>query len=193
MAFLHDVDFLHQCRRDVDRGVGDHDRPWIGGNVHQEDVADAPAGAQAGSARDDLGHQFVGVQAAFHQRFGVTAAYQRHRHRRRFVAVLAVHDAVVLEVQAIFLGDGADALLGTDQDRVDEPGFGGQQRALERFAVAGVNHRHVDRCQALGALDTSTCKRAYLSEMVISGIALRLVMIFSRGASTSALPETTSS
>jgi hypothetical protein len=42
------------------------------------------------------------------------------------------------------------------------------------------------------ARDTSTCRRAYLSEMVISGIALRLVMIFSRGASTSALPETTS-
>ena len=80
------------------------------------------------SVVDDLegGLARLTASVALDQGFDVTAAYQRHRHRRRFVAVLAVHDAVVLAVQAVFLGDGADALLGTDQDGIDEPGFGGQ-------------------------------------------------------------------
>jgi hypothetical protein len=131
-------------------------------------------------AGNHLGHQFVGMQAALHQRLGVVAADQRHGHGRGFMTVLDVHDPVLSEVEAIFLGDGANPLLGSDQDRVDQVRLGGEQGAPERFTIAGVNYRHVDRCQAFGARCTRTCRRAYLSEMVISGIAVRLVRIFSR-------------
>ncbi|KFB74530.1 MAG: hypothetical protein AW09_000165 [Candidatus Accumulibacter phosphatis] len=116
-------------------------------------MADAPLGAQACAAGNHLGHQFVGMQAALHQRLGVVAADQRHGHGRGFMTVLDVHDPVLSEVEAIFLGDGANPLLGSDQDRVDQVRLGGEQGAPERFTIAGVNYRHVDRCQAFGALD----------------------------------------
>jgi hypothetical protein len=170
MAFWMMSTFSSSVGSDVDRRVGDHHRARVGRHVHQEDVADAALGAQAGAAGDDLGHQFVGVQAALHQGFGVAAADQRHRHRRRFVAVPDVHDAVVLEVEAVFFGDGADALLGPIRIGSIRLASAASRAPLQRFAVAGVHHGHVDRRQAFGTFDTRVCRRAYLSEMVISGI-----------------------
>jgi hypothetical protein len=154
-------------------------------------VADAALGAQAGAARDHLGHQFVGVQAALHQRFGVAVADQGHGHRRRLVAVFHVHDPVLLEVEVVLLGDRADLLFRADQDRVDQVRLGGEQRALERLAVAGVHHRHVDRRQAFGALHQDL----QASVLVRNGDlrhrrALGADLL--AGASTSAVPETTS-
>ena len=50
----------------------------IGRHVHDEDVADAARGAQAGVAVDMAAlHQFVGVQAALHQRLDLARAHQR--------------------------------------------------------------------------------------------------------------------
>ena len=43
----------------------------VGRHVHDEDVADAAAGAQPGLARDDRAEQLVGVQAALHQQLGL--------------------------------------------------------------------------------------------------------------------------
>ena len=45
---LADVHLVLERRRDVDRGVGDDQHLVVGRHVHQEDVAEAPAGAQAG-------------------------------------------------------------------------------------------------------------------------------------------------
>ena len=72
----------------------------IGRHVHDEDVADAAAGAQAGLARDDRAEQLVGVQAAFHQELGLALAHQLDRLRRRRMAVRRVDDAVVAEIDA---------------------------------------------------------------------------------------------
>ncbi len=90
-------------------------------------------------ARDDhLGHQLVGMQAALHQRLGVAGTHQRHRDRRRVVAVLGVDDPDAVQVDAEFLGDAANPGFRTDQDRFDDPFMEGDDRPLERLLVARV-------------------------------------------------------
>ena len=59
-------------------------------HVHDEAVADAPGGADAGVARHHRAHQLVGVKAALHQRLGAAGAHQLHRLGRGIVAVLGV-------------------------------------------------------------------------------------------------------
>ena len=56
---LADVDLVFERRRDVDRGVGDDEHLVIGRHVHDEDVADAAAGAQTRLPRDDRAEQLV--------------------------------------------------------------------------------------------------------------------------------------
>ena len=46
---LHDVALGIEVGEDVDRRVGDEQRLGVGRHVHDEDVADAPRGAQARS------------------------------------------------------------------------------------------------------------------------------------------------
>ena len=64
---LHDVDLVLERRRDVDGGIGDDQGLVVARHVHDEAMADAPGRADAGLARHDGAHQFVGVQAALHQ------------------------------------------------------------------------------------------------------------------------------
>ena len=90
---LADVDLVVERRRDVDRRVGDDQHLVIGRHVHDEDVADAPAGAQPGLARDHRAEQLVGVQAALHQQLRFARAHQRHRFRRGLMAVRGLDDA----------------------------------------------------------------------------------------------------
>ena len=82
---LDDVALGVEVGEDVDRRVGDEERLRVAGHVHDEDVADAPLGAQAGRRGGDLPHQFVGVQAALHQELALALADQRDglRPRRR--------------------------------------------------------------------------------------------------------------
>jgi hypothetical protein len=71
-------------------------------------------------ARERLRHQFVGVQAAFHQRFGIAGAHQRDGDRRRVVAVAGIDDADAVQVDPELFGDGADLRFRADQDRLDD-------------------------------------------------------------------------
>ena len=75
-------------RRDVHGGVGDDQGLGMARHVHDEAVADAPGGADAGIARHDRAHQLVGMQAALHQGFGPPGAHQLDRLGGRIVAVL---------------------------------------------------------------------------------------------------------
>ena len=68
---LNDVALGVEIGKDVDRRVGDEQRLGIGRHVHDEDMTDAPRGAQAGLARRHLAHQLVGVQAALHQQLAL--------------------------------------------------------------------------------------------------------------------------
>ena len=89
---LDDVDLVLERRRDVHGGVGDDQRLRMAGHVHDEAMADAARGADAGLARHHGAHQFVGVQAALHQRLGAAAAHEFDRLGRRIVAVQRIDD-----------------------------------------------------------------------------------------------------
>ncbi len=89
---LHDVDLVLQRRLDVDRRVGHQQRARIGRHVEDEDVADAPGGAQPARRRHHRGQHFVGVQAALHQGRHLALARHLHRPRRSLVAVLGGDD-----------------------------------------------------------------------------------------------------
>ncbi len=71
---LHDVHLVFQCRGDVHCGVGNDEWIVVSRHVHHEAVADAARRAQTRLARDDGGHQLVGMQRALHQclRFSLT-------------------------------------------------------------------------------------------------------------------------
>ena len=84
---LDDVDLGLEVGRDVHRRVGDDQRLVVAGHVHDEAMADPPRGAQPGVALDHRAHQFVGVKAALHQRFGPAFAHQRDGLGRRILAV----------------------------------------------------------------------------------------------------------
>ena len=73
---LDDVALGIEVGKDVDRGIGDEQRFGIGRHVHDEDVADAPRGAQAGLREATCAHQLVGVQAALHQELALGLADQ---------------------------------------------------------------------------------------------------------------------
>src|SRR5207247_1660111 len=65
---LDDVALGVEVGRDVDRRVGDEERPRVGRHVDHEDVADAPRRAEPGFLGDDRLHQLVRMQAPLHER-----------------------------------------------------------------------------------------------------------------------------
>ncbi len=118
---LADVDLVLERRRDVDGGVGDDEHLVIRRHVHDEDVADAAAGAQPGLLRDDGAEQLVGVQAALHQQLRLAAAHQLHGLRRGRMTVRRVDDADGPEAMSARRRDVADLRRRSDEDRRDEP------------------------------------------------------------------------
>ena len=64
---LDDVALGVEIGEDVDRRIGDEHGLGIGRHVHDEDMADAPVGAQSADLGGDGAHHLVGVQAALHQ------------------------------------------------------------------------------------------------------------------------------
>ena len=138
---LADVGLVFQRRRDVDRRVGHDQDLVIGRHVHDEDVADAPADAQAGLLRHDRAQQLVGVQAAFHQQLGLAGADQRHRLRGRRMAVRGIHDPDLAEVDAVLGGERLDGGRRADEDRRDQSLRARLDCRRERRVLARVRDR----------------------------------------------------
>ena len=84
-------------------------------------MTEAPPGAQAGLARDDRAEQFVGVQAALHQQFGLALPHQFHRLRGGGAAVGSVDDLDRAEVDALLLRDAPDFAAGPTRIGVISP------------------------------------------------------------------------
>ena len=148
---LNDVDLRLQIRRDVDRRIGDDQRLVVARNVHDEAMTDAPGGAQAGIALDHGAHQLVGVQAALHQRFGSSLANQLDGFGCRILAVLSIDDLEAADVETVLGRDLANAVLRTDEDRLDQFQVGGRESAFERNLIAGVRDRDLYRRELLRA------------------------------------------
>ena len=68
---LDDVALAIEVGKDVDRRIGDEHRIGVGGHIHDEDMADAPVGAQPADLCGHGPHDFVGMQAALHQHFAL--------------------------------------------------------------------------------------------------------------------------
>ena len=92
---LDNVAFGLQVRIDIDGRVSNKERSRVCGDIHDEDVADAPLSAQIVLAGDDRMHQDVGMQCALHQHF--CGAGESHfdrlrrsqfgaRHRNQFIS-----------------------------------------------------------------------------------------------------------
>ena len=96
----------------------------MGGHIHDEHVADTPAGAQSRGRRHDRSHQFVGVQAAFHQRLDLAGACHGHGLLGRGMTVLGRNNAVGRKVDAFGFGHRANFGLWPDQHRFDQSAFG---------------------------------------------------------------------
>ena len=78
---LDDIDFRVEVGGNVDRGVGDYERFRVAGYVHDEAVADPALGADAAFPRDYRAHEFIGVEAALHQRLDPASGDEADRFR----------------------------------------------------------------------------------------------------------------
>jgi hypothetical protein len=155
-----DVGFLHQIRRDVDGRIGDDERARVGGRLHQEAMADAALGAQPGSGGDHGAHQFVGMQAAFHQRLDLAATGQ-FDCARRGVAVRHVLDAPAGQVQPGVGGHCFQLCARGDQYRLDQLGLRRFDGGFQRFGAARVHHGHADGAERADLRDPRRSHRAF--------------------------------
>jgi hypothetical protein len=67
---------------DIHRRVGDDERLFTAGHVHDEAMADPALGADAAFPGDDGAHELVGVEAALHQGFDLACRDQPDCLRR---------------------------------------------------------------------------------------------------------------
>ena len=71
----------------------------MGRNVHDEDVADAPAGAKSRLPLRDCAKELVRMQASFHQQLGFARANELDRFLRCRLAVRDVDDLDAFDVE----------------------------------------------------------------------------------------------
>ncbi|MNI49753.1 hypothetical protein D3C73_1043780 [compost metagenome] len=154
-----DVGLGFQVGEDVDGRVRDEQRACIRGHFHDEHMADAPAAAQTGGARDDFVHQFVGMQAALHQQRGLAVAHQRHGGFGGGVAMRHVDNARIAQVQIELGGRVADLLFRPHQNGMQEAQVAGFQRGGQGRFVAGVGDGAEGRFQRLRAGDQGVVMR----------------------------------
>ena len=87
----------------------------------------------------DAAHQLVGMQAALHQSFALARMDHFDRLRGGGLAVRGIDDLIACDVQALFGGGVPDLGRGPHEDRLDDAGLGGVNRASQRTFVAGMH------------------------------------------------------
>ena len=87
---LDNIDLDLERRRDVDGRVGDDQRIGMTGNIHDKAMTDATRRANPAISGDHRPHDFVGVEAALHQRFRSPIADEFHAFPRRILTVVGV-------------------------------------------------------------------------------------------------------
>jgi hypothetical protein len=92
-------------------------------NIHDEDVADTAGGAKPGLALRDCPEELIGMEASFHQQLGFACANNLDRLLCCRLTVRNIDDVEALNVETVCFGHAADALLGSDQNRINYSGL----------------------------------------------------------------------
>ncbi len=145
---LADVALVLERRRDVDRRIRDDQKLGIGRHVHDIDMADAAFGAKPRAAADDGTEQFVGMQAALHDRADLAGNRKLDGEGRCRMAVFGRHDLEAIDGNAGLFGGGADLRLRADQDRLQQAFVAYLDGRFDRFRRAGMDKRRLDHRQA---------------------------------------------
>src|SRR6185369_9655308 len=95
---LADISLVFKSGRDIDRAVRHDQYLVISRNIHHKNVTYTTLCTKSPSFRDNRSHQFVSMQAAFHQEFGFALTDQFDSLCCRQVAVLNVHDLQIAQV-----------------------------------------------------------------------------------------------
>ena len=116
-------------------------------------MADAARRAQTVFASHDRAHQFVGVQAAFHDRLGLAAEHQFDGLVGRRVTVRHIDDRIRRDVDAGLAGRLADSSPAGRQDRLDQAQPRGADRTLDGGLIAGMDDGSGGRRQAFAGVE----------------------------------------
>jgi hypothetical protein len=144
-SVLYDVNLVFQRWEDIDRAIGDDQRPGIGRDVKDKPMAGSPCRTKAGCLPDDCSHQFVSAPMSASSLSLRRLANQRNRHICGSVAVLRFNHLVGCDVKTGGLCDRKDLIRRPDQDRRDDA----CDRACKRGRVARMRH-----CCEWGAAST---------------------------------------
>ena len=185
---LDDVALVLEVGIDVDRRVGDEERPRVSRRVHHKDMADAAgrcAGPRPRSTTACISSSvcrlpFISASTLPARARATAAAGGR-------VAVFGSDDFVGRKIDRRGRGGCADLGLRTDQHRDDQLRLGGVHRAEQRGRIDRMDDGGTDRLQPPAQLDQlAYCRPG--SGSCTSGGLMRGRVIFSVGAMTSALP-----
>ena len=137
---LHDADLGVHVRRDVDGGVGDHDKAaLILKNAALAHQALAAGGDQAGLAVQDGPGKVGGLQDALHGDVSLPFPYQLHRQLGGIqLLTVEIHDLVVLLVLAHLMEHGDDLVLFSHQCALYHTLAAGVDHGAQRRLVVGV-------------------------------------------------------
>ena len=150
---LDNVPLVRQRGVNVDRGVGDEERPRVVGRVDRKDVAYAPGGSQAAFAVDNSMHELIRMERTLHQRLDLAGAGHGDGLSRRGLAVLCRNDLVRRQIELSQRGGGANLGLRPNQNRRNEIDAGGFHGAKQRWRVDRVDNRGTDWIEAVGHLE----------------------------------------
>ena len=140
-GILHDVAFLAQVGKDVDRRIGDEQRLGMPRHIHHIDMADPAFGLQTGQLVGDGMHQLVGMQAALHQKLAPARPDHRHGGFRRSMAVGGIDNLAAGQIDPETRGHRADLCRRPHQDGHDQLRLTGFHRTAQGWLVAGMHHQ----------------------------------------------------
>lgn len=101
----------------------------------------------------DLGHQLVGMQAAFHHRIDFACANQSDRFLRGGAGVRRVDQLHSANVEFQAGGEGVDAILGPDQNWLNYLGGRRLDGAAQRSLIARMDDHCPHRCKRVTGKD----------------------------------------
>ncbi len=145
---LADIDLGGEIRRDVDGGVRHHQRFVPAGNVHDEDMGEAPANSQAALLVEHRLQQIVRMQVALHDRARPALMNKLAGPCGGGRLAAGLDDLEGRGIDVDPLGRRRDQIPGADQNRRDEPFPRRKHGTLQRIGLGRPDHGGAQRGRA---------------------------------------------